>query len=649
MEKKKFSTIKRRKVFFDHHGGNNDYVSLLLLLSAKNIQLLGVSVTPAGCLVSDGVEATVRILDFLGKTTIPVARGTKYGRNPYPYDNKASPKVVSALPQLIHITANQRQYSEESAEDLIINTIKASDDPVTFILTGPPTNLVAALEAAPEIQEKIEEVVVMGGTLRKQGNVHQYNHDNTAEWTFFYDPESSAKLIRSGLSITLFPLEVADACPSDIGFLKDLAKQREYDLSDLACQILAPTLTVPGGKFHHLMADVLSAAYLVCDKLATFRKLEVDVEERIPSEGKLYEDQGSGYWIQVADEINVDYFRQQYLQLLKRNVRKIDLSKYIQARKRKVYYDHDGNNDDILSLQLVLSMKNIELLGVSVTPADCLIEDGIEATLKFLSLYGKTDIPVARGKIAGSNPFPYAWRSLPKAVKGMPLIINQKINPKQVVQEPAEDLMIKILKEAQEPITVLMTGPLTNLAAALEKAPEIKEKIEEVVLMGGAVDVPGNVLQFNHDGSAEWNIYNDPVAARTVFTSGLEITIFSLDCTNNVPVNYDFLKKLADQREYSASYLASMLWTPTVVTIPSAEYTYFMWDTLSVSYLGCDRLCTLKKVELEVLVNPPSEGRTRRKKGCGHFVNMVDNINVDGFFQYYLAQLRHELRIDEEE
>jgi len=648
MEKKEFSSIRKRKVFFDHHGGNNDYVSLLLLLSAKNIQLLGVTVTPAGCLVSDGVEATVRILDFLGKTTIPVARGTKHGPNPYPYDNRSSPKVISALPQLIHLTPNPRQYSEETAEDLIIKTINASEDPVTFILTGPPTNLVAALEAAPEIQEKIEEVVVMGGTLKAHGNVHQYNHDASAEWTFYWDPESSAKLIRSGLKISLFPLEVADACPSDIGFLKQLAKNREYDLSDLACQILAPTLTVPGGNFKHLMADVLPAAYLVCDQLATFKKLEVDVEVRVPSEGKLYEDQGSTYWIQVAQEINVEHFREQYLQLLKRNARKIDLSKHLRTRKRKVYYDHDGNNDDILSLQLVLSMPNIELLGVSVTPADCLLEDGISHTLKMLSFYGKTNIPVAKGKITGPNPFPYPWRCIPKIMDGMPYVLNQKVNRKQVVDEPAEDLLIRLVKESSEPVTILMTGPCTNFAAALEKAPEIKDNIEEVVLMGGAVDVPGNVAQFNHDGSAEWNLFYDPAAAKTVFTSGLEVTIFSLDCTNNVPVNYDFLKKLASQREHSASYLASMLWTPTVVTIPSAEYTYFMWDTLSVAYLGCDQLCTLKKVEIEVLVNPPSEGRTRRKKGSGFFVNMVDNINVDGFFKYYLAQLRNELIFDEE-
>jgi purine nucleosidase len=504
------------------------------------------------------------------------------------------------------------------------------------------------LEKNPKIKEKIEEVVLIGGALGGSGNVHQYNHDASAEWNFYWDPSSSRRVIRSGLPITLFPLGSANACPSDLSFLKQLAKQRAFDLSDLACQILAPTLTVAGGKFQHLMGDVLGAAYVVIDKLVATRKVEVDVDVDAPSEGRIFESQGSKHFINVASEINVDVFRQNYLEILKKNIKKIDLSGHSSTRKRKVYYDHDGNNDDIISLQLVLSMENIELVGVSVTPADCLLDDGLEATLRVLSVYGKTNVPVAKGKIAGPNPFPYSWRVNAKIMNGMPLLVNQKINKDQVVKEPAEDLIIKVLKDAKEPITVLLTGPCTNLAAALKKCPEIKKNIEEVVLMGGAVDVGGNVDQFNHDGSAEWNIFWDPAGAKTVFTSGLEITTFSLDSTNNVPVNFEFLKKLADQREYSASYLASMLWAPTVKNIPSADYTYFMWDVLAVAYLGCDKLCTFRKVELDVEVEAPSEGKTFKAPGSGHWVNVADNVNVDGFFRYYFAQLRNELKFDEE-
>jgi len=648
MAESSYSTIKKRHVFYDHNGCNDDFIGLLLLLASKNIELLGVSVTPAGCFLSDGVEATVKILDFFGKTTIPVGKGQIHGRNPFPYHNRASPKVVAALPQLIHLALNKRQVAGEVAEDLIIRRITESPEKVTMIITGPPANFVAALSKAPQIKDKIEEVVFIGGAVHTGGDVFQYNHDSSAEWNIYWDPESAKKLFNSGLNITIFPLDVTAKLPGDIGLLKQLAKQRKFDLSELAAQILAPTLMVQSGKFHHLMSDILAAAYVTCDQLATFEKLELDVELEIPSEGKLFHSKGKGTWVNVAKDINVESYRKQYLEILAKDVKKLDLSKHCTPKPRKVFYDHDGNNDDIISLQLVASMPHIELLGVSVTPADCLLDDGIEATLRVLSVYGKTNIPVAKGKIYGSNPFPYDWRINAKVMNGMPLLINQKINKEQVVNEPAEDLMIKIIGGAKEKVTVLLTGPCTNFAAALEKAPEIKKNVEEVVLMGGAVDVHGNVGQYNHDGSAEWNIFYDPEAARKVFASGLEITTFSLDSTNNVPVNIEFLKKLADQRNYSASYLASMLWAPTVKNIPSAEYTYFMWDTLAVAYLGCPKLCTFRRLELDVETQAPSEGKTYKKPGNGQWVNVADNVNVDGFFRYYLEQLRTDLKFDEE-
>lgn len=648
MEDKSYSKIHKRRVIYDHHATNDDLVGLLLLLAAENVELLGVAVTPAGCLLLDGVEATVKILDFCGKTTIPVGKGHINGRNPLPYDIRASPKVACALPQLIHLALNKRQLVDEPAEDLIIRRVKDSEGPVTMIISGPPTNFVRAIELAPEIKEKIEEVVVMGGAVDVPGDVFQYNHDASAEWNFFWDPESTKKLIRSGLKLTLFTLDIASKLPTDLTMLKQLAKQRQFEFSDLACQIWAPTLVVQSGKFGHLMVDVLAAAYLTCDHLATFRKLELDVLTDAPSEGKLIKSPGNNHWVQVAEEINLEKYRAYYLETLKKNPKKIDLSQHSGIKKRKVFYDHDGNNDDIIALQLVLSMDDIELIGVSVTPADCLLEDGVEATLRMMSVYGKTDIPIAKGNIYGSNPFPYEWRVNAKIMNGMPLLINQKINRNQVVKESADELMIRLIKESKEPVTVLLTGPCTNLAAAITKAPEIKKNIEEVALMGGAVDVIGNVGQYNHDGSAEWNIYYDPKGAQTIFRSGLSIAIFSLDSTNNVPVNLEFLKKLADQREHSASYLASQLWAPTVKNIPSADYTYFMWDILAAAYLGCDKLCTFRKLEVDVEIEAPSEGKTTKAPGTGYFINIADNVNVDGFFKYYLGLLRRELHFDEE-
>lgn len=652
MNNSEYSTIKKRKVIFDHNGINDDMVSLMLLLTAPNIELVAVLVTPAACLLKDGIDATVKVLSFFGKNTIPVAGGQVHGSNPFPYDQRVSSKAICSLPQLIHLERNRKQVSQEDADELLVRKLMESEEPVTLFLAAPPTNLIAALKKSPEIRDKIEEVIVIGGAVGVSGNVMQFNHDSSAEWNFFWDPKSTKRLLNSKLKLTLFPLDLAEHFPNDLDLLKQLAKQSsQYDISDLACQIWAPSFShAISGDYRHYMCDVLAAAYLGCDHLTTFKKMELDSLIDIPHEGKVVKASDSGNWVNVANQVDFEAYKNYYLKSFAQNIQINRLSKFSSVKKRKVFFDHDGATDDIVSLQLLLSMDNIELLGISIIPSDCLMDDAVESTLKLLSLYGKTNVPVAKGTVYGPNPFPYEFRVYAKLINIMPLMINQKINQKQLVEEPAVDFMIRLIKESNEPVTMLLTGPCTNFVAAIEKAPEIKEKIEEVVWMGGAVDVDGNVRQFNHDGSAEWNIYYDPVASKKLFASGLNIALFSLDSTNQVPVNLSFLKKLADQKEYKGSYLASQIWTPTAKKIDtgSHDYTYCMWDVLAIGYLGCDQLTTFRKVELDVITKGPKEGKTERSPGNGHWVNVADVVNVDGFFRYYFSQLRKDLVIDED-
>lgn len=194
-------------------------------------------------------------------------------------------------------------------------------------------------------------------------------------------------------------------------------------------------------------------------------------------------------------------------------------------------------------------------------------------------------------------------------------MLNIEENSNLLVKDAGHDFMIKKIKESKEKVTVLLTGPCTNLTAAIEKDPSIKDNIEEVVWMAGAVDVVGNVTQYHHNGSAEWNVYWDPLASRKLFETGLNITIFSLDSTNTVPVSTNFLKKVAAQNEYILSDLVGYLYSISYVETFNEVDAYYMWDTLCTSYLGCDNLATFRKEELEVIADTPEEGRTKKAPG----------------------------------
>ena len=154
--------------------------------------------------------------------------------------------------------------------------------------------------------------------------------------------------------------------------------------------------------------------------------------------------------------------------------------------------------------------------------------------------------------------------------------------------------------------------------------------------MGGALNVPGNVKDYEHDGSAEWNVYWDPPSAHTLWQFDVPITIFPLDATNHVDVSMDFLYRLAQQRDYPLSDLAGQCWALTVGVIPSYEYIYFMWDTLTTGYLGAPQHIALKDVRCEIIPTGPSAGCTRVVKKGGKLIKAADIVNVEQFHNYLL-------------
>ena len=152
-----------------------------------------------------------------------------------------------------------------------------------------------------------------------------------------------------------------------------------------------------------------------------------------------------------------------------------------------------------------------------------------------------------------------------------------------LVEESGQVFMVKVLQEAIEPVTLMVTGPLTTVATALEIAPEIETKIKEIVWMGGALNVSGNVEKVfapEHDGSAEWNVYWDPIGANRIWQTQIPLVLCTLDITNTVPVTSDFIRKLTKQRRYPLSDLAGLCYA---LAMPQ---NYYCWDILATAYLA---------------------------------------------------------------
>ncbi len=198
---------------------------------------------------------------------------------------------------------------------------------------------------------------------------------------------------------------------------------------------------------------------------------------------------------------------------------------------RKIIIDTDPGQDDAVAILLALaSPEEIELLGLTTVAGNVPLPLTARNARIVCELAGRTDIPVFAG----------CERPLKR-----PLVTAEHVHGKTGLDGPdlpeptmplapghAVDFIIDTLRTQPEgEVTLCPLGPLTNIATALLRAPDIAEKLREIVLMGGAYFEVGNITP-----AAEFNIYVDPEAAEIVFGSGVPITVVPLDVTHKALV-----------------------------------------------------------------------------------------------------------------
>ena len=191
--------------------------------------------------------------------------------------------------------------------------------------------------------------------------------------------------------------------------------------------------------------------------------------------------------------------------------------------KRPIIIDTDPGQDDAVAILLALGSPELEVLAITAVAGNVPLSLTQVNARKICELAGRPDVPVYAG---AARPL---VRDLVTAeyVHGKTGLDGPDLpDPNMPLQsQHAVDYLIDTLRGRRA--TVCALGPLTNVALALIKAPEIAENIEEIVLMGGGLFEGGNVTP-----AAEFNIYVDPHAADVVFRSGIKTTVFPLDLTH---------------------------------------------------------------------------------------------------------------------
>jgi inosine-uridine nucleoside N-ribohydrolase len=204
-----------------------------------------------------------------------------------------------------------------------------------------------------------------------------------------------------------------------------------------------------------------------------------------------------------------------------------------------VVFDDDGSPDATAALPYLLVHPNVEVVSVNLSYGEVYPEVYIQHLARLMDAHGFAGVPLGYGEIpstSGAIHFPEHLRDSSSNFWGLPIPNAETTYPAR----PAAEQIVDVINGSPEPVHVFVTGPSTNLAAALRRDPGIRSNIGVVYMMGGAVYVPGNIQDFYPDNPnlhAEWNMVADPPAAREVFESGLQIQLVPLDATNQVLVS----------------------------------------------------------------------------------------------------------------
>jgi inosine-uridine nucleoside N-ribohydrolase len=222
-----------------------------------------------------------------------------------------------------------------------------------------------------------------------------------------------------------------------------------------------------------------------------------------------------------------------------------------------VIIDTDGGVDDALALIMALNSPQLDLKAVTVVAGNINVDQAANNVLRVVSIVEPDTLPiVAKGCEKPLEKLPFNAAGIHGAdglgeldrfqeADGTPRYPQLTMKPSE---ENAIDVLLKAAQEYGESLTIIALGPLTNLATAIQKDSATIQKVGTIVIMGGAVTVPGNIT-----AAAEFNFFVDPDAAQIVMESGIPLTLVGLDVAMKAPLSRQVVEDNLQRRPSKVS------------------------------------------------------------------------------------------------
>jgi purine nucleosidase len=306
--------------------------------------------------------------------------------------------------------------------------------------------------------------------------------------------------------------------------------------------------------------------------------------------------------------------------------------------QHRILLDCDPGQDDAVAILLALASTEIEIAAITTVAGNVGLPLTTQNALRVLALAGRQDIPVHAG-CARPILRPLETAEYVHGKSGLDGAALPEPTTKVTSGHAVDVIVDEIMRQPMGTVTLCPIGPLTNVALAIVKQPEIVPRLKEVVLMGGAMEL-GNVT-----AAAEFNIFVDPHAARVVFESGVPIVMLGLDVTHKALVTDERLTRIKSIGTPVAASCAGLLdffnrYDKERYHIPGAP----LHDPCVIAYLLRPDLFRGQKRRVEVETEGThTSGRTvvdwwcRSPKPANAVV--INDVDDEGFFALLTERL----------
>jgi inosine-uridine nucleoside N-ribohydrolase len=293
--------------------------------------------------------------------------------------------------------------------------------------------------------------------------------------------------------------------------------------------------------------------------------------------------------------------------------------------------------DDNLAVLFALAQESLSVELISIVCGNVTAEEGVRSISRTLSLAGRK-VPVA---IGARSPLVRPYRSGRAILEDMGKRRGARLSYQGDFEEGAEGVDVpwafpmqaQLLENAKNKVTFVCVGPLTNMAYLLQQRPDLGSRIDTIVIMGGALNVRGNISPF-----AEFNTWVDPEAARIVFDSNIEKVLAPLDITTTIALTMEEMRSALDARNsFTASILRATEGWVEAMNVLGGQRIFNPHDPIALAWLAAPELFETRR--MQILVEERT-GRMTGREGQSGSTRVCVRADEPGFKKLFLESLR---------